>query len=219
MVRLETSEALINKLVYIATNPVKGRLVEHIREDTRLGLLAWTLEQPRVFPLGSRGEPPIGAADVASYGGDALSHRLRILIVEDTEADTALVVRELSRSGSAGVAERGAVRQRASRRPARRRARRRRFPLAQMASRVVLEVTERAALSRSQLLAERIARLRELRYRLAVDDIGAGYSGLTSFAELVKIDIPVRQADLRAPEYFRPWRYRAARQIAEETFR
>jgi len=62
-----------------------------------------------------------------------------------------------------------------------------------IANRVILEVTERAALSPSQLLAERVARLRELGYRLAVDDIGAGYSGLTSFAELVpevvKIDM------------------------------
>jgi DNA-binding NtrC family response regulator/EAL domain-containing protein (putative c-di-GMP-specific phosphodiesterase class I) len=66
-------------------------------------------------------------------------------------------------------------------------------PLAQMASRVILEVTERAALPTSPLLAERIARLRTLGYRLAVDDIGAGYSGLASFAELVpevvKIDM------------------------------
>jgi DNA-binding NtrC family response regulator/EAL domain-containing protein (putative c-di-GMP-specific phosphodiesterase class I) len=66
-------------------------------------------------------------------------------------------------------------------------------PLAQMASRVILEVTERAALPTSPLFAERIARLRKLGYRLAVDDIGAGYSGLASFAELepevVKIDM------------------------------
>jgi EAL domain-containing protein (putative c-di-GMP-specific phosphodiesterase class I)/DNA-binding response OmpR family regulator len=66
-------------------------------------------------------------------------------------------------------------------------------PLAQMASRVILEVTERAALSPSPLLAERLARLRTLGYRIAVDDIGAGYSGLASFAELapevVKIDM------------------------------
>jgi EAL domain-containing protein (putative c-di-GMP-specific phosphodiesterase class I) len=66
-------------------------------------------------------------------------------------------------------------------------------PLAQMASRVILEVTERAALSPSPLLAERLVRLRELGYQIAVDDIGAGYSGLASFAELapevVKIDM------------------------------
>jgi DNA-binding NtrC family response regulator/EAL domain-containing protein (putative c-di-GMP-specific phosphodiesterase class I) len=66
-------------------------------------------------------------------------------------------------------------------------------PLAQIASRVILEVTERAACSPSPLLADRLSRLRALGYRIAVDDIGAGYSGLSSFAELapeiVKIDM------------------------------
>src|SRR4029079_2581772 len=42
-------------------------------------------------------------------------------------------------------------------------------------------------------LSSRISRLRALGFRLAVDDIGAGYSGLTSFAdltpEIVKIDM------------------------------
>jgi PAS domain S-box-containing protein len=66
-------------------------------------------------------------------------------------------------------------------------------PLTKIASRVVLEITERASLETSATLSERIARLRALGYRLAVDDIGAGYSGLTSFTELmpevVKIDM------------------------------
>ena len=66
-------------------------------------------------------------------------------------------------------------------------------PLTQIASRVILEVTERASLGHSASLTERIARLRQLGFRLAVDDIGAGYSGLTSFTELtpeiVKIDM------------------------------
>ena len=65
--------------------------------------------------------------------------------------------------------------------------------LSKVASRVVLEVTERASLDSSQKLSERLARLRGLGFRLAVDDIGAGYSGLTSFTELapevVKIDM------------------------------
>jgi EAL domain-containing protein (putative c-di-GMP-specific phosphodiesterase class I) len=67
--------------------------------------------------------------------------------------------------------------------------------LTQVASRVILEVTERASLENSPKLAERIARLRELGFRIAVDDIGAGYSGLTSFTELapevVKIDMSI----------------------------
>jgi PAS domain S-box-containing protein len=66
-------------------------------------------------------------------------------------------------------------------------------PLAKIASKVILEVTERASLEASPLLRERIARIRQLGFRIAVDDIGAGYSGLTSFTELtpevVKIDM------------------------------
>ena len=66
-------------------------------------------------------------------------------------------------------------------------------PLVAMASRVVLEITERASLATSPELTDRLARLRALGFRIAVDDIGAGYSGLTSFTELmpevVKIDM------------------------------
>ncbi len=66
-------------------------------------------------------------------------------------------------------------------------------PLTRIASRVILEITERAPIENSAVLTERIARLRKLGFRLAVDDIGAGYSGLTSFTELmpevVKIDM------------------------------
>ena len=66
-------------------------------------------------------------------------------------------------------------------------------PLSMIAKRVILEVTERASLESSPKLSERIARLRQMGFRLAVDDIGAGYSGLTSFTELtpevVKIDM------------------------------
>lgn len=73
-------------------------------------------------------------------------------------------------------------------------------PLTGVASRVVLEVTERASLESSHELSARLARLRELGFRVAVDDIGAGYSGLTSFAdlmpEIVKIDMSlVRDVD------------------------
>ncbi|MEM6956034.1 MAG: EAL domain-containing response regulator [Myxococcota bacterium] len=65
--------------------------------------------------------------------------------------------------------------------------------LAKMSNRVVLEITERAALDEVKDVAERIARLRELGYRIAVDDLGAGYAGLNSLAELepdvVKLDM------------------------------
>ena len=58
---------------------------------------------------------------------------------------------------------------------------------------MVLEVTERESLDNSPALVARLERLRELGFRIAVDDIGAGYSGLTSFTdlmpEIVKIDM------------------------------
>ncbi len=62
-----------------------------------------------------------------------------------------------------------------------------------IAPRVILEVTERSSLTTSTELSSRLARIRKLGFRVAVDDIGAGYSGLTSFADLipevVKIDM------------------------------
>lgn len=66
-------------------------------------------------------------------------------------------------------------------------------PLAAIASRVVLEVTERASLHGVNGLAAKRAKLRELGYRVAIDDLGAGYAGLSSFAQLepefVKLDM------------------------------
>jgi EAL domain-containing protein (putative c-di-GMP-specific phosphodiesterase class I) len=66
-------------------------------------------------------------------------------------------------------------------------------PLSRHASRVVLEVTERAPLETIRDVTSRVAQLRALGYRIAVDDLGAGYAGLTSFAhlepEVVKVDM------------------------------
>jgi EAL domain-containing protein (putative c-di-GMP-specific phosphodiesterase class I) len=56
--------------------------------------------------------------------------------------------------------------------------------LAGIAGQVVLEVTERASLHRIDDLKDRMRRLRDLGFRIAVDDLGAGYSGLSSFAQL-----------------------------------
>ena len=56
--------------------------------------------------------------------------------------------------------------------------------LARMANHVVLEITERARLEVIPDAAGRISRLRSLGFRLAIDDLGAGYAGLTSFASL-----------------------------------
>lgn len=66
-------------------------------------------------------------------------------------------------------------------------------PLAAHAHRVVLEVTERSALDDIHNLRDKVGRLRALGYRIAVDDLGAGYAGLSTFAnlepEVVKIDM------------------------------
>ncbi len=66
-------------------------------------------------------------------------------------------------------------------------------PLVSMASRVVLEITERSPLTRLEEVRERAAELRSLGFRIAVDDLGAGYAGLTSFAvldpDIVKVDM------------------------------
>jgi EAL domain-containing protein (putative c-di-GMP-specific phosphodiesterase class I)/CheY-like chemotaxis protein len=73
-------------------------------------------------------------------------------------------------------------------------------PLSRIASRVVLEITERASVNEIKDLSARIQGLRDLGFRIAVDDLGAGYAGLTSFAQLrpdiVKIDMSlVRDVD------------------------
>lgn len=66
-------------------------------------------------------------------------------------------------------------------------------PLSRVAGRVVLEITERASLDHVADVRGRIARLRQLGYRIAIDDLGAGYAGLASFAQLepevVKLDM------------------------------
>jgi EAL domain-containing protein (putative c-di-GMP-specific phosphodiesterase class I)/ActR/RegA family two-component response regulator len=66
-------------------------------------------------------------------------------------------------------------------------------PLTKIASRVVLEITERAALDEVKDARARVAALRAIGFRIAIDDLGAGYAGLTSFAQLqpevVKLDM------------------------------
>jgi EAL domain-containing protein (putative c-di-GMP-specific phosphodiesterase class I) len=65
--------------------------------------------------------------------------------------------------------------------------------LSRASERVVLEITERASLDAMPDVRDRIAKLRELGFRIALDDLGAGYAGLTSFAllepEFVKLDM------------------------------
>jgi EAL domain-containing protein (putative c-di-GMP-specific phosphodiesterase class I) len=73
-------------------------------------------------------------------------------------------------------------------------------PLSALAKRVVLEITERASLADVKDVRMKIAELRKMGFRIAIDDLGAGYAGLTSFAtlepEFVKLDMSlVRDID------------------------
>jgi EAL domain-containing protein (putative c-di-GMP-specific phosphodiesterase class I) len=76
-------------------------------------------------------------------------------------------------------------------------------PLAVYASRIVFEITERVSLDRIKDLRGRIAALRSLGYRIAVDDLGAGYAGLSSLAslkpEVVKLDMSLVRGVDREP--------------------
>jgi EAL domain-containing protein (putative c-di-GMP-specific phosphodiesterase class I) len=66
-------------------------------------------------------------------------------------------------------------------------------PLTQYSKQIVFELTERAALDSVDDVRGKIKQLRDLGFRIAVDDLGAGYAGLTSFAQLepdiVKLDM------------------------------
>ena len=74
-------------------------------------------------------------------------------------------------------------------------------PLSRVAERVVLEITERTALEDVSDIGARVGQLRDMGFRLAVDDLGAGYAGLSSFAsiepDVVKLDMSlVRGVDV-----------------------
>jgi len=66
-------------------------------------------------------------------------------------------------------------------------------PLSAFAGQVTLEITERASLREVSDLRARIDILQSLGFRIAIDDLGAGYSGLSSLTELrpdvVKLDM------------------------------
>jgi EAL domain-containing protein (putative c-di-GMP-specific phosphodiesterase class I) len=73
-------------------------------------------------------------------------------------------------------------------------------PLCAHANRVVLEITERSSLESIPDARARIEELKERGFRVALDDMGAGYAGLTSFAMMkpsyVKVDLSlVRNVD------------------------
>ena len=66
-------------------------------------------------------------------------------------------------------------------------------PLGRFADRVVLEVTERGAIHDVKDIRARVSVLRYHGYRVAIDDLGSGYAGLSSLValepEVVKLDI------------------------------
>ncbi len=66
-------------------------------------------------------------------------------------------------------------------------------PLTKLAERVVLEITERAAIDDVKDIQGRVSVLRFHGFRIAIDDLGAGYAGLSSFVALepdfVKLDM------------------------------
>jgi EAL domain-containing protein (putative c-di-GMP-specific phosphodiesterase class I) len=66
-------------------------------------------------------------------------------------------------------------------------------PLTRMANRVILEITERSAIDEIKDLQARIAVLRYHGFRVGIDDLGAGYAGLATFAavapDFVKLDM------------------------------
>jgi EAL domain-containing protein (putative c-di-GMP-specific phosphodiesterase class I) len=66
-------------------------------------------------------------------------------------------------------------------------------PLTKIAGKVVLEITERSTIDDVKDIQERVSVLRYHGFRIAIDDLGAGYAGLSSFAalepEIVKLDM------------------------------
>lgn len=73
-------------------------------------------------------------------------------------------------------------------------------PLARVSSRVVLELSEQLNLATVDELRAQMDRLRRLGYKIAMDDLGAGHSGLAAFAkiepDIVKLDIQlIRDAE------------------------
>lgn len=84
-------------------------------------------------------------------------------------------------------------------------------PLSKIASRICLEITERTSLEGELDLRYRVAELRELGFRIAIDDLGGGHARMGTFSPLdtdfVKLDMtlvrdiekhPMKQRLIRA---------------------
>jgi EAL domain-containing protein (putative c-di-GMP-specific phosphodiesterase class I) len=87
-------------------------------------------------------------------------------------------------------------------------------PLSKVAGRVVLEITERTSLDGQDDVRYRVAELRELGFRIAIDDLGGGHARMGTFTPLdtdfVKLDMSlVRDIDKH------PMKQRLVRSITE----
>jgi len=87
-------------------------------------------------------------------------------------------------------------------------------PLSAHAGHVVLELTERVSLEGIPNVRARVRALRSLGYRIAVDDLGAGYAGLSSFValepDIIKLDISLVQG-----VYAQPTKQKLIRSMAQ----
>jgi EAL domain-containing protein (putative c-di-GMP-specific phosphodiesterase class I) len=70
--------------------------------------------------------------------------------------------------------------------------------LSRRAAEVILELTEQAPLVEIADVRARVRRLKELGFRIAIDDLGAGYAGLGCFValepDIVKLDLSLVRA-------------------------
>ncbi|MDB4954367.1 MAG: diguanylate phosphodiesterase [Myxococcales bacterium] len=87
-------------------------------------------------------------------------------------------------------------------------------PLSKVAGRVVLEITERTSLEGEIDLRYRVAELRDLGFRIAIDDLGGGHARMGTFTPLdtdfVKLDMSlVRDIDKH------PMKQRLVRSVTE----
>ena len=87
-------------------------------------------------------------------------------------------------------------------------------PLTKVASRVVLEITERTSLEGQADVRYRVQELRELGFKIAIDDLGGGHARMSTFSPLdfdfVKLDMSlVRDMDKH------PMKQRLVRSITE----
>lgn len=87
-------------------------------------------------------------------------------------------------------------------------------PLSAHSRRVIFEITERMALEEMRYVRSRIFALRSMGFGVALDDLGAGFAGLASFAQLepdlVKID-----SSLVRDVHLEPTKQRLIRSVVE----